>query len=507
MDMKGHNYKQSQMKARHFGSRTRRSKSCGHQTDVRTKSLGGKLKSAVWESGRYVAGEVKNDTKSMFRTTADMAKVYADSNDDGTQAAFITGKNTAKIIATAGKKGAGIVTYAPRRMIRKTIKKAAAKAVKVLATTAIKAIKAIVKAAVSAVSKAVTLLIASGGWIVVIILLFVFLLCALVVKFDVGWFVGGSTDAAQSNNRYNEAMQYVNSLQDDFNKQIRREAGSVPINDTDADNTNDILVTYICLTFDIKKIDDKFNDSDKDMLKDIFFTMCDYELDVKRDEQEEADADEEDEEADEKENDEKGKKAEDEVTSCTVTRHNLKWAINEYEFTDEQMATLQIISQLSNGCISVDGTRVAISASGSNPISGYIPDIGISVCWPTVSNTITSSYMDTSDRAKPHKGVDIAPLATGVAGDEVYACAAGKVTIASWNNETAGNYVAITHDGGLYTRYLHMQDLCVSEGDMVTKGQLIGHMGSTGDSTGVHLHIDFCYNGYFVNPMAYYNLN
>ena len=208
--------------------------------------------------------------------------------------------------------------------------------------------------------------------------------------------------------------------------------------------------------------------------------------------------------------DKNGKKPEPEVVSCTVTRHNLAWAVKEYEFTDEQKATLQIISQLSGGLVNADGLQIVTPGGGglsgnNNMVSGYVPDLNISLTWPTLSNTITSPYGDTSDRGKPHKGVDVAPTAYGVAGDPVYAVADGEVKIAQWNNATAGTYVAISHDGGLYTRYLHMTDLCVTVGDNVTRGQLIGHMGTTGDSTGVHLHFDFAYNGAYINPMAYYN--
>ena len=162
---------------------------------------------------------------------------------------------------------------------------------------------------------------------------------------------------------------------------------------------------------------------------------------------------------------------------------------------------------MSGGVVRADGLQVIIpGGSGNhhnNMVSGYVPDINISLTWPTLSNTITSQYGDTSDRDKPHKGVDVAPTTYGVAGDPIYAVADGEVKIAQWNNATAGTYVAISHDGGLYTRYLHMTDLCVAAGDTVTRGQLIGHMGTTGDSTGPHF--DFAYNGAYINPMAYYN--
>ena len=97
-----------------------------------------------------------------------------------------------------------------------------------------------------------------------------------------------------------------------------------------------------------------------------------------------------------------------------------------------------------------------------------------------------------------HSGVDMA----APAGTPIYAAKAGKVTTATWNN-SAGYYVSINHGDGFSSIYMHMTHYIVSAGQYVSRGQVIGYVGSTGTSTGNHLHFGIAYNGTYVNPMAY----
>lgn len=99
---------------------------------------------------------------------------------------------------------------------------------------------------------------------------------------------------------------------------------------------------------------------------------------------------------------------------------------------------------------------------------------------------------------KFHSGVD---YAVG-AGTPIYATASGTVTIATYD-ASAGNYVSIAHSGGFGSAYMHMTNYIVSAGDYVTQGQVIGYVGSTGCSTGAHLHFAMYYNGATVNPVDY----
>lgn len=100
-----------------------------------------------------------------------------------------------------------------------------------------------------------------------------------------------------------------------------------------------------------------------------------------------------------------------------------------------------------------------------------------------------------------HNGVD---LAIG-AGTPIYASKSGYVTTAE-NNYAWGNYVTINHMDGFSTLYGHMTNFVVSKGQFVERGQVIGYVGSTGYSTGNHLHFTIYYNGATVNPMGYISL-
>jgi murein DD-endopeptidase MepM/ murein hydrolase activator NlpD len=101
-------------------------------------------------------------------------------------------------------------------------------------------------------------------------------------------------------------------------------------------------------------------------------------------------------------------------------------------------------------------------------------------------------------RAALHKGIDFA----GQHGDAVVAVGAGVVSFAGVK-DGYGQTVEITHGDGYVTRYAHNSRLTVRAGDMVTRGQQVARMGSTGRSTGTHLHFEVLRNGAPVNPLAY----
>lgn len=123
--------------------------------------------------------------------------------------------------------------------------------------------------------------------------------------------------------------------------------------------------------------------------------------------------------------------------------------------------------------------------------------------WPTTSTYITSPFGFRMHPVlgvwKGHTGVDI-----GVSsGSPVFAAASGKVIVAQWYGGY-GNAVVIDHGSGLSTLYGHNNSLNVSVGQTVSKGDVISHSGSTGISTGPHLHFEVRVNGNYVDPMKYF---
>lgn len=125
-------------------------------------------------------------------------------------------------------------------------------------------------------------------------------------------------------------------------------------------------------------------------------------------------------------------------------------------------------------------------------------------CWPSaVSQRITSPYgyrpHPISGVKKLHRGIDIG---AGM-GTNVLAADSGTVVTAGWNN-SYGYYITINHGSGLVTLYAHNSKLLVSKGDKVSKGQVIAKCGSTGNSTGPHIHFEVQVNGKLQNPMNYF---
>lgn len=121
---------------------------------------------------------------------------------------------------------------------------------------------------------------------------------------------------------------------------------------------------------------------------------------------------------------------------------------------------------------------------------------------PVDSFKLTSQYGFRADpfagRRARHKGVDMA----GPIGTPIYATADGIVGRAQWVGGY-GKYVEVNHGGEIQTRYGHMSQILVEPNQRVTKGQIIGLMGSTGRSTGSHLHYEVRIAGNSVNPMPF----
>ncbi|MBV1917688.1 MAG: M23 family metallopeptidase [Sphingomonadaceae bacterium] len=141
--------------------------------------------------------------------------------------------------------------------------------------------------------------------------------------------------------------------------------------------------------------------------------------------------------------------------------------------------------------------------SGSS-MRGARAEVSIPSRVPLAGLTLTSNFgmrvHPVSGRRRAHKGIDLA----APTGTPIYATGDGLISRASWFS-SYGLYVAIEHGSQIQTRYAHMSRLNVAQGQRVHKGDIIGYVGSTGRSTGPHLHYEVRVRGAAVNPIPYMN--
>ena len=140
----------------------------------------------------------------------------------------------------------------------------------------------------------------------------------------------------------------------------------------------------------------------------------------------------------------------------------------------------------------VVGTKSVVYSVGnaSGTSNGFI--------WPTKK---AGSYVSCGIWGyKGHTGTDIAGVGKGA---NIYAAAAGTVVRVKWNTTGYGYHLMIDHGGGIQTLYAHCSNMYVKVGQYVNQGDIIAAVGSTGRSTGPHLHFEIRINGQYVNPMNY----
>lgn len=152
----------------------------------------------------------------------------------------------------------------------------------------------------------------------------------------------------------------------------------------------------------------------------------------------------------------------------------------------------------------VGGTGGSGGSGDGSGSSGSGGAGGAGFLWPAPGNTRISSPFGprkapTAGASTNHKGIDI----PGPSNSQIIASKGGKVSVTKSGSASAGNYVAIEHDGGYTTRYLHLNSYSVTVGQTVNQGDEIGKMGNTGVGTGVHLHFEVHENGTPVDPQKY----
>ena len=195
-------------------------------------------------------------------------------------------------------------------------------------------------------------------------------------------------------------------------------------------------------------------------------------------------------------------------------QENLNYKVDDLAASEAQQAALQESLEAYKAESEAEYDRIESEMQDvSNQIAelsrqaaanGSVPMGDGTLIWPTPSCTTTNSAYGYRvhpiyGTVKFHAGEDI-PAGYGA---EILAAASGTVVTAGWVSGY-GNYTGIDHGGGLMTAYGHQSSFAVSVGDVVTQGQVIGYVGSTGNSTGPHLHFEVYVNGATVDPKSYF---
>ena len=173
------------------------------------------------------------------------------------------------------------------------------------------------------------------------------------------------------------------------------------------------------------------------------------------------------------------------ILHITVSSKSVDALADLYRFTQDQRDILhQLLSE---------EMRPSLLA-----LCGGIAAADGALCWPLPGHTYISCHFGEVDAFgnAGHRGTDI-PAPEGT---PILAAHSGTVLVSGWN-DSYGNQVLLDNGAGLSTRYAHMTASAVTAGETVTAGQVIGYVGSTGDSTGNHLHFEVMQDGVRVNPM------
>ncbi len=201
---------------------------------------------------------------------------------------------------------------------------------------------------------------------------------------------------------------------------------------------------------------------------------------------------------------------EEKAANLTDEQKELEKKLSEYKSQAEEYAKLErqaIAKEEAARKAAQEASKNNTNTSGSNSSNGgqtnTTPYTGGKLGWPCPSSSrITSPYgyrvlFGVRDF---HTGVDIG----ATTGSNIVAAESGTVILANYGwNGGYGNYIILSHGNGITTRYAHASQLYVTAGQKVSKGQVIAAVGTTGNSTGPHLHFEVRVNGSHTNPLNY----
>lgn len=244
--------------------------------------------------------------------------------------------------------------------------------------------------------------------------------------------------------------------------------------------------------YELKLVDRAVDTNEKelvsDMKEDVVVTYKYYDIAVENETIESVDTKEEAEEIVEKLKEEKT----EEVNLSIIEKYTQK--VENVETTEVEVAKTNITEKVNQKVQELQEQKEEQKRLDS------IPDInGIKLAVQPISGTITSRYgVSSRIRKSTHTGLDIAASS----GTPIKVMAEGTVTCASYQG-SYGNLVKIDHGNGVETWYGHTSKMYVKVGQKVNAGDVIASVGSTGNSTGPHLHLEIRLNGNHVNPQKY----
>ena len=422
--------------------------------------------------------------------------------------------NAAKAIKQGGKgiKGAQRTAAStqkaakPAQQITQRMQAAAKATVRGIRAVA-HAVMAALKAAVAA-AKSLAAAILAGGWVAVVMILLICLI-ALVAGSCYGIFfgveaTGSGTSVSQAvrelNREYADHLQQISESISHDRQEMTSNDGSLSI------NWQEVLAVFsakVAGASDGEQVA-SLSDAQVDVLKDILWEMNDVDYSTHTESHEVGVTTTNDD-------------GEEETSTETVTETVLTIAIThktaaemaeEHHFNSRQNEYLNLMMQPDNQNLWAQllGGLVAGSGQIITPDTDWVP-VG-ALAWPLPQTFAVTSHF--GYREDPftgeidyHNGTDIA----APAGTPILAAAAGTVTIANGIDSWGGSYgyhIKIDHGNGLKTLYAHCSAICVTAGQQVQQGEVIGYVGTTGNSNGNHLHFEAWIRGQRVDAMSFF---
>lgn len=372
------------------------------------------------------------------------------------------------------------------------------------------AVMAALKAAVAAMQSLAAAILA-GGWVAVVIILLICLI-ALVMGSSYGIFfgvesTGSGTSVSQAvrdlNQEYADHLQQISESVSHDRQEVTSNDGNLSI------NWQEVLAVFsakVSGASDGEQVA-SLTDAQVDILRDILWEMNDVDYSTHT-------------ESHEVEVTTTNEDGEEETTTETVSETVLIIEIihktasdmaREYRFNSRQNEYLNLMMQPDNQNLWAQllGGLVAGGGQIITPDTDWVP-IG-ALAWPLPQTfSISSPFGYREDpftgEIEYHNGTDIA----APNGTQILAAAAGTVTIANGIDSWGGSYgyhIKIDHGNGLETLYAHCSAICVTPGQQVQQGEVIGFVGSTGNSTGNHLHFEVWVSGERTDAMSFFSEN